>query len=246
MAQDTAAVAAPAAAATTTTTTAAAPAAAATTAAPAAAAPAPDAAAITAAETAFAQALAAAQGKPADSAEAKAAATARSAYHALVKPAPARKAPEAYEFKAPEGVTLDKTVTTEVQTVAKELDLSQAEAQKLIDRVAPVLAKSQEASLTAFVTQRADAWRAATLADPEIGGEKVEANLAIAKKAWDAFGTPALRDVLNKTGLGDNPELLRWAFRVGQHIGPDNKIVNGSLPSAGVRAPEDVLWPDKK
>jgi len=205
------------------------------------------------AETAFAQAISAAQGKPADSVEAKAAATARDALKALHAPAPVKKAPENYEdFKAPTGVSLDKSVVAEVKAVAKALDLSQADAQTLIDKVGPVLAKSDAARMTTFVTKRADDWRAASLADSELGGtpEKFEENRAVAMKTFDAFGGPALRDVLNKTGLGDNPEVLRWAFRIGKLIGPDNKFVAGAtVPQAKSGALEDravsKLWPDK-
>lgn len=204
---------------------------------------------MSAAESAFAQAISAAQGKAADSAEAKAVTTARDALKALTTPVAVKKAPENYEdFKAPQGVALDKSVVAEVKAVAKALDLSQADAQTLIDKVGPVLAKSDATRMTAFVTQRADSWRTASLADAEIGGtpEKFEENRAVAMKTFDAFGTPALREVLNKTGLGDNPELLRWAFRIGKTIGPDNKIVAGTTLPSGGTLPEDKLWPDKK
>lgn len=226
-------------------------------AAPAAAAPAAaatvvvaaDPAVVTAAQTALATATAAAAGKAADSPEAKAVVTAKAALDAL-KPAPAaaaKKAPENYEdFKAPQGVNLDKEVAVAVKVVAKELDLSQADAQKLVEKMGPVLAKSEQTRFTALVTQRADGWRAASLKDPEIGGEKHAENLAIAMKTFDAFGTPALKEVLNKTGLGDNPELLRWAFRIGKAIGPDNKIVAGTTLNQPGALPEDRLWPDKK
>lgn len=245
------AAAAPAAAAPAAPAPAAASAAAPAAAAPAAASPvvvAADPAAVTAAEAALAQATTAAVGKAADSPEAKAAATAKAALEAL-KPAPAaaaKKAPESYEdFKAPQGVSLDKEVLTTVKAVAKELDLSQADAQKLVEKVGPVLAKSEQTRFTTLVTQRADAWRAASLADPEIGGEKHAENLAIAMKTFDAFGTPALKEVLNKTGLGDNPEVLRWAFRIGKAIGPDNKFVAGTTLTAAGVSPEDKLWPTK-
>lgn len=247
---------------------AAAPAAAAPAAAPAAADAAAAAAAATAAaatatanaaklataETAFAQAISAAQGKPADSAEAKAATAARDALKALHTPVAVKKAPENYEdFKAPTGVSLDKSVVAEVKAVAKALDLSQADAQTLIDKVGPVLAKSDAARMTTFVTKRADEWRAASLADAELGGtpEQFEEHRATAMKTFTAFGTPALMDVLNKTGLGDNPEVLRWAFRVGKNIGPDNKFVAGTTLPENKGGPLEEravskLWPDKK
>lgn len=246
----TVAAAAPAAAAPAAAPAAVAAPAAAVTAAAAPAAVTADPAALAAATTALATATAAAAGKPADSVEAKAAATAKAALDAL-KPAPAaavRKAPENYEdFKTPEGITIHKDVAAQVKVVAKEFDLSQADAQKLIDKIGPAIVKSRGAEMQAIVTKTADAWRASALADAEIGGEKAAENMAIALKTFDAFGTPALKEVLNKTGLGDHPELLRWAFRIGKQIGSDNKFISGTtLNTAAGTRPEDKLWPDKK
>ena len=47
-----------------------------------------------------------------------------------------------------------------------------------------------------------------------------------AKKAFDQFGTPELKTFLNDTGLGNHPELVRWAFRVGGALSEDG-IVKG-------------------
>lgn len=205
--------------------------------------------AIATATAAHTAAVAAAQGKAADSPEGKAAATAKAALDAL-KPAPAaavtKKAPEAYtDFVQPQGVTFNKGVIEALKGVGKTLDLDQAQMQTLIDKVAPEFVKGEKEQVGAFINKVADQWRAETLADAELGGETSPAKLAVALKTFDVFGTPKLRMLLNNTGLGDHPELLRWAFRIGSAIGPDNKFVAGTtLTKVGV-APEDKLWPTK-
>lgn len=221
--------------------------------APAAAvAPAPDAAnaaALATAETAHTAAVAAAQGKAADSPEAKAVATAKAALDTL-KPAPApaaKKAPESYtDFKQPQGVAFNKGVIDALKGVGKSMNLSQDEMQTLIDKVAPEFVKGEKEQIGAFINKVADKWRADTLADAELGGETSAAKIAVAKKTFDVFGTPALQTLLNNTGMGDHPELLRWAFRIGSAIGPDNKFVAGTTLAKVAVAAEDKLWPDKK
>src|SRR5690606_12960663 len=47
--------------------------------------------------------------------------------------------PESYEFKAPEGRTFDAEVLKAYSEVARELKLPQESAQKVLDKVAPVL-----------------------------------------------------------------------------------------------------------
>lgn len=230
----------------------------ATTVAPAAAAPATVAPVVVAAtaesiataEAAHTAAVAAAQGKAADSVEGKAAATAKAALDAL-KPAPAavvaaKKAPESYtDFTQPQGTKFQKTVIDALKGVGKELDLSQADMQKLIDKVAPAFVTSEKANIGEFVNKIADQWRAEVLADPELGGETSPAKIAVAKKTFDVFGTPKLQALLSNTGLGDHPELLRWAHRIGSAIGPDNKFVAGTTLTKANVAPEERLWPTK-
>ena len=41
------------------------------------------------------------------------------------------------------------------------------------------------------------------------------------------FGTPELRDVLNMTGLGNHPEIIRAFYRAGKAISED-AFVSGS------------------
>ncbi len=140
-------------------------------------------------------------------------------------------APEKYEFKAPEGVDLSQPVVSAFSEVAKELNLSQDAAQKVVDKVAPLMAKqSQEA-----FEQVNNAWLEATKSDKEFGGDKLNANLAVAKKALDAFGTPELRELLNKTGLGNNPEVIRAFYRAGKAMSEDSYVPGGKQPTAAAK-----------
>ncbi|SDC69239.1 hypothetical protein SAMN05428966_102126 [Massilia sp. PDC64] len=152
--------------------------------------------------------------------------------------AKAAGAPEKYEpFTAPEGTALDAAVMTEFETAARELNLPQDAAQKLIDKMAPVMAKQQTAQLEQLRTD----WAAASTTDKEFGGDKLTENLGFARKAMDTFGTPELKTMLNETGLGNHPDVVRFMVRAGKAISED-KIVTGGAPASANRSAAEVLY----
>lgn len=132
-------------------------------------------------------------------------------------------APEKYEFTAPEGREYDPGVINAYSEVAKELNLPQEAAQKMIDKIAPLMEARQIEQVQAI---RND-WAEAARSDQEYGGDKLNENLAVAKKALDKFGSPELRTLLNDSGLGNNPEVIRFMYRAGKAISEDT-FVGGS------------------
>lgn len=147
-------------------------------------------------------------------------------------------APEKYEFKAPEGTEFDPEVLTSFEAAAREANLSQDAAQKLIEKMAPALAARQVDQVTAIHKE----WRDAASADTEFGGEKLAENLGVARKALDTFGTPQLRTLLDETGLGNHPEVIRVLFKVGKAISEDGYVGGRTGAKTGVDA-TTVLYP---
>lgn len=136
-------------------------------------------------------------------------------------------APESYAFTAPEGVKFDDAVIGAFSEVAKELNLPQDQAQKVLDKVSPIMQARQLEQLQAAHV----AWADATRADKELGGDAIEANIGTAKKALDAFATPELRTLLNESGLGNHPEVIRFFYRTGKAISED-RFVGGQAGKA--------------
>jgi hypothetical protein len=133
-------------------------------------------------------------------------------------------APEKYELQTPEGMQFDDQVVGAFSEVAKDLGLSQEAAQKILDKVGPVMAERQAETLTAASKE----WAEASKADKEFGGDKLNENLAVAKKAMDQFASPELRTLLNESALGNNPEVIRMFYRVGKAISEDGFVVGGN------------------
>lgn len=137
-------------------------------------------------------------------------------------------APEAYEdFAAPEGVELDTEVLGSFKEVAKEFNLSQPAAQKMVDMAASLVQKQQ----AAFQQQIADTtagWRNASVSDKEFGGTNLQENLKIAATARDKFATPELKAFLDESRLGDHPEVVRLFVKIGKAIGEDSLVSKGN------------------
>lgn len=126
----------------------------------------------------------------------------------------------------PEGVERSDELMKEFEPVAKELGLNQDEAQSLITLHSNWVLKEQQAQEQTF-TETIDGWRADAQKDQEIGGEKFEGNLEVAKGALEKFGTDALTEALRLTGMSNHPEMVRLLYRVGKAMGEDQ------LPSGG-------------
>lgn len=178
-----------------------------------------DAAATKAATDAAAKEAADKAAAAAQTPEAKAAAE-KAAKDAADKLA-AAGAPEKYaDFNAPEGATLDAEVVTAFQGVAKKLNLLQDKAQLVIDKLTPVM-RARAAAATAQV--KADLLSAAK-ADKEFGGEKLEASVATAKLAIDAYFAPSFKKFLDDTGLGNQPEIIRGLLKIAQPLKQDGHV----------------------
>lgn len=140
-------------------------------------------------------------------------------------------APEKYDFKSADG-KVDPAVLAKFEGVARELNMTQAQASKLLDTVLPEIDAAQKARQDSAIAS----WAEAAKSDKEFGGDKLADNLAVAKKALDAFGSPELTAMLNATGLGNHPEIIRAFFRAGQKISSGNFVPSGQGASKATDA----------
>ncbi|HCU2525903.1 TPA: peptidase [Enterobacter hormaechei] len=148
-------------------------------------------------------------------------------------------APEKYEFKPAEGQELDTAALEQFEPIARELNLSNEQAQKMVDlygtKILPMV-QQQQAETWQKTTEQ---WAADVKADKEIGGDKLTANLSAAQRALDLFGTPELKEYLNTTGLGNHPDLVKTFVKIGKAMSEDG-MVDGS--NQGQRSAAEVLY----
>lgn len=150
-------------------------------------------------------------------------------------------APETYEaFKLPEGATLDEATTKEATGLFKGMNLSQAQAQSLVDFY---VAKTQEAfqrPYKAFEDMR-KGWVEEVKAHPEIRAAGIDQVRTTVARAINGLGDSALandfRAAMDSTGAGDNPAFIRVFYKLAQMV-TEGKPTAGGGPSAhGQRQP---------
>lgn len=150
--------------------------------------------------------------------------------------------PEAYaDFVMPEGVTLDKAQVEAFAPIAKELGLTQEQAQKLVDLQAAKV-QADMAAADATIAQ----WAEEAKADPEIGGAKWDGTLKAAQAAYVSVATPKLREMLDTTGFGNHPEVIRMFAAIGSKLGLDKTPPAGTDPARGQRSLEERLYGPKQ
>lgn len=155
------------------------------------------------------------------------------------------KAPEAYEWKAPEGFEgeLDQQAIEAFEPIAKELGLSQEQADKMVAMHAESIQRAEQQARDNWA-QQMKTWQEDLRADPEFGGAKFDENVTSAMKAVERFGTPGLKEALEQTGMGNHPELVRTFAAIGKAVSEDKVLLGGQ--SQGERSAVDILYPQSK
>ena len=124
------------------------------------------------------------------------------------------------DFKLPEGMESSPESLAAFKTLAGEYKLTQEQAQKLVDMQAGLMSKYTKATEDRWAEVNKE-WKAAAQSDKEFGGKDFAANLGIAKKALEKYGSPALKDAIELTGMGNHPEFIRLLFKIGQTLKED-------------------------
>lgn len=156
---------------------------------------------------------------------------------------PEKVVPEKYEFKTAEGQAIEGAFLGEFEGIARELGLSQEQANKVAElgmKMSKDFGVQQEQAMSAASEQ----WQASVTADKEIGGDKLQENLAIAKKALADFGTPELGELLEKSKLGNHPEVIRFMVRAGKAISQDSKVVTGGVNRTAYETAATRMYPN--
>lgn len=167
-------------------------------------------------------------------------------------------APDAYDFKSielPEGIQFDNALADKFAPVAKELNLSQESANKLVN----LLVEHQQSQLgnqkeliAAFKKQELEAsvieYQKMMNNDAEMGAgdkEKQNAFIDVADKGYNAFASDGLKNVLSQLGLVYHPEVIKHFHALGKLTGNDS-IQQSTRPVDFNQRAADVLYGNSK
>lgn len=143
-----------------------------------------------------------------------------------------------FVIKMPEGVEADESVLKEFKALAKEAGMKPEGAQKFADLYAKAQSTILERAREKNAQQQKE-WAEAIKSDKEIGGAKTEETKTVAKSFLARFGSPEVVALLNDTGLGDHPEVVRLLAKAGKAIKEDSvgSTVGGSAAAGSSALP---------
>ena len=159
------------------------------------------------------------------------------------------KAPDKYaDFKAPEGVTLNKDAIDAAVPIFKELGLSQDQAQKLVELQAKREVDAAKAPQDAYTAMR-NGWKSEVLANSELstGGKlKPEVSETIGRaiaSMGDTKVQDAFRQGMDLYGWGDNPAVVQGLYALGKLVTEGRPVQAGGPASTGQQQPGTTTKP---
>jgi hypothetical protein len=165
--------------------------------------------------------------------------------------------PDKYELKLPDKPAVDAAVVERTAAIARTLGLSQDNAQKTLEFVNQEVASRLTATLADYAPpsvenkeggakwrEQDDAWRAASLADKDLGAgkpEELDKVIAGANRVLARFGDAQSIAFLEKSGLGSHPGALRLLNNIAKAMAEGSNITPGpGGPTRETRTEADV------
>ena len=142
-------------------------------------------------------------------------------------------APETYStFAVPDGYELDAGVATEAGKIFKEMNLTQDQAQKLVDFYTAKTTESANAPYQVW-NEMQEKWVKEVKSDPQMGPRLNEIKTTISR-AIDGLGDPKLaqefRAAMDYTGAGNNPAFIKAFWKLSAMV-TEGRHVSGNGPS---------------
>lgn len=140
---------------------------------------------------------------------------------------PADLIPDTYEITTSTGEQLNGEELDKLNQVCKKAGITQKQAQMLFSAYENDVSNFNQ-QLQSSYNQQLQSWRDAVMNDRELGQENFEKTKANIKNVISRFGSSELSDFLNKSGLGYNPDFVRFVNKVGSLISNDNNFIGGN------------------
>lgn len=138
---------------------------------------------------------------------------------------------------APE-TKVDTELLGQFQKFAHANKIPLSEAQALASAYEKMVASRNQSATEA----QSDAWLEQVMNDPDFARDK-DANIAALDRVMAVFGTAEAREELNRSGLGNNPALVKIMVNIGKAL-KEPEIVRGVGSSGAVEPDNEELIKD--
>lgn len=159
------------------------------------------------------------------------------------------KSPEVVEDDFKLEVTAESGLKAEdaesVKKFAKENNLTKDAAQKILNDKAQAIVDFKKSQQDDFNKKKVE-WLEHAKADKEIGGEQLNQSVTMANRFLDEYAPKELRQVLDDTGLGNHPLLIKTFARAQKKMSNDSLVQAPKSQAAKTVADWDLFYPDDK
>lgn len=142
------------------------------------------------------------------------------------------ESPDKYDFKMPDGTKVDEALIKEFRTAAHTSGLQPRQAQGLLDW----FNKTQGDRMTAYSKTMEDG---VGKLKTEWGG-KFDEKLSVASRAVKEMGGDELISLLEETGLGNHPTLVKFFAKLGEST-MESQLIVGDGGSNGQETKDEIL-----
>ncbi len=150
--------------------------------------------------------------------------------------------PEKYDLKLGEKSPLTTEDIDKVSAYAKTNNLTNEQAQALLNETEARAARVIERQRASFA-ELPEKWKKDVEADKDLGGANYAATTQNVKRAMDHFGTEAFRKLVDDTGYGNHPEFVRVMNAIGKAMA-ENKGAGFGAGGGGQKDPAKRLYPN--
>ena len=159
-----------------------------------------------------------------------------------------KKVPEKYELKLPEKSLISDERLEKIESLSKDRGFSNEEAQQVLDShndaVEEAIKEYEEAGAENLKELAEVTWPKESEEDKEIGGEKFKENVELAKRVITKYGSEKLTKILNDTGYGNHPELLRVFVNIGKVMADDQLVLGKTQGAESEKSIADKFYGD--
>lgn len=152
-------------------------------------------------------------------------------------------APESYaDFTIQEGAEVADNVLSGLNEVARDMDLSQEQAQKLLNL--QILAQQEQQK---FMTEQNEKWIQEINDSPDYGGKKLDENKKLAALAKDRFiAIPGFKELLNEPGVGNRLPMFAVMVELGKSLSDDSLVTGSSKEPKKDRPLSEIMYDGTK
>lgn len=144
-----------------------------------------------------------------------------------------------YKLELKEKSLLDNSVVDSIKDFAKEHNLSNDMAQHILNKqdelISGMVGAEEEAR-----KQELEEWRNTVINDPVIGGDNLKKTVENARAVVKKYGSESFQEILENTGYGDNPEVVKFLSKIGALM--DNDTLYQPNAKGAQRSAEEVFY----